>query len=135
MKINTIAAVTLGLVATSALAYAGAKYTQLVYITKNADGSGTMGGSLSSTRNSSDTTARFGCYYENFTAANGGYQYASCYGTDGSKSLSCSTTDPALTDTISKLTGDGYLWVQVDANARCVRVQIGSQSFTPPKLN
>jgi hypothetical protein len=123
----------MGVLATSAIALAGAKYLSSVYVVKNADGSGSMGGDLGSTRNTSDAVQRFGCYYESFTAGYGSYKYASCYGTDGTKSLSCGTTDPALTDTISRLPGDGYLWVQVDASGNCTRVQIGSQSYSPPK--
>ena len=92
-----------------------------------------MSGTLGSTRNTSDTVAQLGCYYENFPPAWGSYKYASCYGNDGTKSLSCGTTDPALTDTISRLSGDGYLWVQVDSAGNCTRVQIGSQSTAPPK--
>jgi hypothetical protein len=129
MKSHWAGLVTAGALMTSVLAYAGQKWIDPVYISKNADGSGSMGGTLGSTRNTSDTVKRFGCYYENF----GSYQYASCYGYDGTKSGSCGTTNPAITDTISKLQGDSYLWVQFDSNGNCTRVQIGSQSYAEPK--
>lgn len=122
-----------GVIAAAPLTYAGQKWVYPLYMIVNADGSGSMEGTLGSTRNSADTLARFGCYYENFTAAWGSYKYASCYGYDGTRSLSCGTTDPALTDTISRITGDDYLWVQVDNAGNCTRVQIGSQSFAEPK--
>ncbi|HEX4420771.1 MAG TPA: hypothetical protein VH165_22805 [Kofleriaceae bacterium] len=133
MKYRLMSLAAAGVLATSVMAYAGAKWISPVYIIKNTDGSGSMGGDLGSTRNTADTVQRFGCYYENFPPAWGSYKYASCYGYDGTKGLSCGTTDPALTDTISRITGDGYLWVQVDASGNCTRVQIGAQSFTPPK--
>lgn len=117
----------------SASALAGAKYVYPVSIAKNSDGSGSMYGTLGSVRNSADTTTRLGCYYESFTVANGNYKYASCFGYDGTQYLSCGTVDPALTDTISRLQGDAYLWVQVDANGNCTRVQIGAQSWAAPK--
>jgi len=132
MKTRLVGTLTLCVLATSAIAYAGAKWSYSVYITKNADGSGSMTGTLGSTRNSADTVSQLGCYYENLPAP-WNYKAASCYGYDGTKSLSCSTTDPLMTDTISKLTGDAYLWVQVDKNANCTRVQIGSQSWAAPK--
>lgn len=121
------------LVGTALVSQAGQKWVYPVSVIRQADGSGSMGGSLGSTRNTSDTIARFGCYYEAFTTAYGGYRYASCYGTDGTQSLSCGTTDPALTDTIAQLKGDSYLWIQVDAAGNCTRVQIGAQSFLAPK--
>jgi len=133
MKHRLIGLVAAGVLVTSAAAFGGAKWTSPVYVNKNADGSGTMGGTLGSTRNTSDTVAQLGCYYENFPPSWGSYRYASCYGYDGTKSLSCGTTDPALTDTISRLSGDGYLWVQVDNAGNCTRVQIGSQSWAAPK--
>jgi hypothetical protein len=133
MKYGLIGLVAAGALATSVTAYAGLKWVYPVNINKNADGSGTMDGTLGSTRNTGDTVARLGCYYENFPPAYGSYKYASCYGYDGTKSLSCGTTDPALTDTISRLSGDGYLWVQVDSAGNCTRVQIGSQSWAAPK--
>jgi hypothetical protein len=133
MKARLIGLVTAGLLATSVAAYAGAKWVSPVYVIKNSDGSGTMGGTLGSTRNTADTVVQLGCYYESFTSAFGSYKYASCYGYDGTKSLSCGTTDPALTDTISRISGDGYLWVQVDSSANCTRVQIGAQSWAAPK--
>ena len=129
MRKSLIGLAMAGVMATSVVAFAGAKYISSVYINKNADGSGSMGGDLASTRNNADSVSRFGCYYENF----GTYKYASCYGYDGTKFLSCGTTDAAVTDTIAHLAGDGYLWVQVDASANCTRVQIGAQSYTPPK--
>lgn len=129
-KLGLVAAL---LMASTLVASAGEKWTYPVYIYKNTDGSGSMGGSLGSTRNTSDTVQRFGCYYEHFTVAWGNYKYASCYGYDGTKGLSCATSDPALTETISRVQGDGYLWVQVDASGNCTRVQIGAQSFLAPK--
>jgi hypothetical protein len=133
MNMRMVGLVAAGVMATALVAQAGLKWTYPLYINKNADGSGDMGGTLGSTRNSADTVSRFGCYYESFTPAFGSYKYASCYGYDGTKSLSCGTTDPVLTDTISRISGDGYLWVQVDAAGNCTRVQIGSQSFAAPK--
>lgn len=129
-KIGLVAVV---LMASVLVANAGERWTAPVYIYKNSDGSGSMGGSLGSTRNTPDSYQRFGCYYESFTVTYGSYKYASCYGYDGTKGLACGTTDPALTDTISRLQGDGYLWVQVDASGNCTRVQIGAQSFYAPK--
>ena len=133
MKARIVGLVAAGVMATTLMAYAGEKWIYPVYINRNVDGSGSMGGTLGGTRNSADTVSRFGCYYESFTPAYGSYKYASCYGYDGTNYLSCGTTDPALTDTISRITGDGYLWVQVDNAGNCTRVQIGSQSFAAPK--
>lgn len=133
MRYRLMGLVAAGALAASVMAYAGAKTIYPVYVIKNADGSGSMGGTLGSTRNIADTVSQLGCYYENFPPAWGSYKYASCYGYDGTKSLSCGTTDPALTDTISRITGDGYLWVQVDNAGNCTRVQIGAQSWAAPK--
>lgn len=133
MKIHIFGLTAASIIAATPVAYAGLKWVDPLYLVVNADGSGSMGGTLGSTRNSVDTVSRFGCYYESFTPAYGSYKYASCYGYDGTKSLSCGTTDPVLTDTISRITGDGYLWVQVDNAGNCTRVQIGSQSFAAPK--
>lgn len=133
MRFRLFCLVVAGVIAAASMTYAGEKWVSPVYLIVNADGSGNMGGMLGSTRNSADTVSRFGCYYESFTAAYGSYKYASCYGYDGTKGLSCGTMDPALTDTIAHITGDGYLWVQVDNAGNCTRVQIGSQSFAAPK--
>jgi hypothetical protein len=120
-----------GLLASSA-AYAGAKWGYQVYVSPNSDGSGSFVGTLGSTRNTADSTSQMGCYYENLPAP-WGYKYASCYAYDGTHSASCGTTDPQQTDTISRLQGDAYLWVQYDASGNCTRVQIGSQSWAAPK--
>jgi len=133
MKSRLIGWLSVTVLATSAVAYAGAKYNYQVYVSKNADGSGYMYGTLGSTRNSSDTVSRLGCYYEGFTPTYGNYKYSSCYAYDGSKSISCGTMDPILNETISKLQGDSYLYVEVDKNGNCTRVQIGSQSYAAPK--
>jgi hypothetical protein len=132
MRYRLIGLVAAGAVATSVLAHAGAKWAFPVSIIKNADGSGSMTGTLGSTRNTADAAVQLGCYYESLPPP-WGYKYASCFGSDGSKYLSCVTTDAALTDTISRIAGDGYLWVEVDNAGYCTRVQIGSQSWAPPK--
>lgn len=111
-----------GILASSA-AYAGAKWVYPVSVSKNADSSGSFVGTLGSTRNSADTSNYLGCYYENFTAAYGSRQYASCAAYDGKTFASCGTGDPALTNTIEHLQGDEYLWVQFDANGNCTRCQ------------
>lgn len=132
MKSKLMGLVAVAAVAVSGMAYAGAKYGYDLYINKSADGSGSMYGTLSSVRNSTSTTSQFGCYYENFPTS-WGYSYASCYGYDGSQYASCGTTDPRITDTISKLQGDSYLWVEFDGSGNCTRVQIGTQSWIAPK--
>jgi hypothetical protein len=133
MKSQLMGLVAVAAVAVSGMAYAGAKWTSDIYISKNSNGSGSMSGTLGSIRNSSSTSTQLGCYYENFPPSWGSYKYASCYGYDGTQYGSCGTTDPAITDTISKLQGDSYLWVEFDGNGNCTRVQIGSQSTAPPK--
>lgn len=133
MKVRVLAFLTVASLGLVPVADAGQKWVYPVWVAKNADGSGSMGGTLGSTRNSADTVTRLGCFYESFTTAYGGYKYASCYGFDGTNQLSCGTTDTALTDTIARLQGDAFLWVQADAAGNCVRVQIGAQSYAAPK--
>jgi len=134
MRKSLIGLAMAGVLGTSLVAVAGLKYVSPVYVSVNPDGSGTMGGDLSSTRNSADAIARIGCYYENFgPPPYGPYKYASCYGYDGARMLACSTSDPAVTDTIAHLSGDSYLWIQVNAYGECTRVQIAAQSYIPPK--
>ena len=112
-------------------AHAGAQWIDTLYFAKNADGSGSVQGSLASVRNSiGDSVSQFGCYH---IAYPGGYQYSSCYATDGTHSLACGTADPTLNDTISKLQGDQYLYFAVDTQGNCTSVETGSQSMFPPK--
>jgi hypothetical protein len=121
------------LAAMSAGALAGSKSAYPVSIAKNADGTGYMVGSQASTRNSASPSATFGCYYEAFPPSWGGGKFVSCSGYNGTIFLSCSTTDPAIADTISKIASDSYLWVEVATPGICTRVQIGSQSWLEPK--
>lgn len=132
MKARMVWLVAAGVMATAVMARAGAKWAAPVNIHKNADGSGEMSGTISSTRNSADTVSRFGCYYERYTPTFGSGQYATCYAYDGFQSLSCGTSDPELTDTIARIAGDTDVWVLVDAGT-CMRVSIGMQSFATPK--
>ena len=127
----TAAAIALG--AMSDGARAGAKYFYPVYVNKAADGTGTLTGSLSSTRNSAGTTSSFSCFYEAFPPSWGGGFYASCHGNDGVNTIYCGTTDPAIANTISRIASDSYVWVQIASPGTCTRVQIGHQSQAEPK--
>jgi hypothetical protein len=124
-----IAAVVLSTLALVPDARAGARSTYQVYVARYADRSGWMAGTLGGTRNTGDSIVSFGCSYQN----DHGSRYASCYGYDGVTGVGCVTTDPSLTDTISRLSGDSYLGVSFDASGNCTSVQIGASSQWSPK--
>jgi hypothetical protein len=119
--------------AMSAAALAGSRSAYPVFISRAADGTGYMVGSQASTRNTADTAISYGCYYEAFPPAWGGGKFVSCSGFNGSISLNCSSSDPAIVDTISKIAADSYVWIEVAQPGVCTRVQIGSQSWLAPK--
>jgi hypothetical protein len=130
MKLYWTSVVAATIAATSFAAYAGAKYNWPVFINKNADGSGNAGGTLGATRNSGDSGRTLGCYYDTYAS---GWKSAYCYANDTRQFATCGTTDSVLLDTISKLQGDAYLWFEFDSQGQCTGVEIGSQSFAPPK--
>ena len=110
-----------------------AKYTDPIYVYKTWDGSGYISGTPASARNLGDTSVQLSCFYENYPPSMGAYRFATCYAYDGSQYASCSTNDPWLTETLSKIQSDSYVWVAFDKAGTCTRVQIGSESYSPPK--
>jgi hypothetical protein len=110
-------------------AQAGAKWVYAFTVSKNADGSGYSEGVLGTVRNSNDNVSYLRCYYEGFS----GNHYAYCYAYDGTNFLGCSTYDPVITDVVSKLQGDQYLYFAVDSQGSCTAVMIGSGSTWPQK--
>lgn len=128
-----LASAAVSVAAMSAAALAGSKSNYPITISKAPDGTGYMVGSQASTRNSADTVSTYGCYYESFPAAWGGGKFVSCSGFNGSISLYCSSTDPEVAETVSKIGPDSYVWVEVATPGVCTRVQIGSQSWLAPK--
>src|SRR5690349_13542694 len=80
MKLYWASLVTAAVAATSLSAYAGVRWSWPVFVNKNTDGSGNMGGMLGATRNSPDTTNYLVCYYDAYAA---GWKSGMCYGYNG----------------------------------------------------
>jgi hypothetical protein len=138
MKFYWTSLVAAGIALTSFSAYAGARWYWGVFINKSDDGSGNFGGTLGATRNWADPNPYLGCYYYTTSASGSsfgppGWKWAYCYGYNGTQFATCTTTDPTLMDTISKLQGDSYVFVAFDTGGTCNEVDIGAQSAAPPK--
>src|SRR5689334_20630559 len=88
----------------ASLAHAGTKFDFPITITKNPDGSGIFRGSLASTRNMPNVNAQMSCS----TGSSPDFRFAVCFGTDGTQSLICSTTNLALVETAASLAGDSH---------------------------
>ncbi len=111
-------------------AFAGAKITNPILITKNADGSGSFQGTLSDIR-AQAAYAWIYCFSYAWPGSGGNYSY--CYASDGSQGASCSTRDPNLVDKITRLAGDSYVYLAYDASGTCTTVSLGQGSWTSPK--
>jgi hypothetical protein len=110
--------------------YAGAKWQWGLTISRNADGSGDANGTMGSVRNSAnDTTSVMECYNYRYP----GYAGFVCEAWNATTSLGCSSTDPAMSDLVSKLQGDSYLDFRSDASGNCTFVQTGTGSEFEPK--
>jgi hypothetical protein len=116
----------------SLAAYAGIKGDVPVSVIKHSDGTAFMSGSLGSTRNSSSPRAQMGCYVSAFAGST--TRIATCFGDDGTSVLSCSTADPAMVDTISSMSGDSLLDIEIDANGTCTVFTVQNESWIAPKL-
>jgi hypothetical protein len=116
----------------SLAAYAGIKADLSVSLTKNSDGTAFMAGSLGSTRNSSSPSAQMGCHVAAFAGST--TRIASCFGNDGTSVLSCSTADPAVVETISSVSGDSLVDINIDAKGTCTTVTVQNESWIAPKI-
>lgn len=73
-----------------------------------------------------------GCYVSAFAGST--TRIATCFGDDGTSVLSCSTADPAMVDTISSMSGDSLLDIEIDANGTCTVFTVQNESWIAPKL-
>ncbi len=115
----------------TSVAYAGKTLSSPVTVHRNADNSGSMTGSLGSTRNSADTTSYLSCSTDR-------------YGT-GSPQMHCSATTAAgvggychsssaqLVTAIDSMPNDAYIVVSWDATATCTGISVYHDSRDEPK--
>jgi len=116
-----------GLLAATA-AWAGYKGTWPVYVdTLNR----TAGGSLGSTRNSTDSSQYIGCYTYAYSS---GSEYALCIAsTSAGAYASCWSSVPQIINVVRSLNGDGYVYFRYDTGGQCTYVEVQNYSTLEPK--
>lgn len=125
-KIVRSAVVVLGLLL-AASAFAGVRYDSPVAIYPS---SKWAGGSLGSTRNSADGISALHCSVQTGTSSSYGW----CWARDAAGTYAtCSTSNPALLDTMKGLKGDSYVVFYWDDSGACTSVYTYNGSQPPPK--
>jgi len=129
MKYRLMGFSVLTMLGSSLAADAGLRVDVPVQIIRFANGGGNINGSLSSTRNSLDSTTQLSCRYSVFQ----GTKLGSCFASDGVQTMLCIATDPNQIDTISRIASDSYVTIIVDATGVCQTIEIEAASWTAPK--
>ncbi|HEU4602127.1 MAG TPA: hypothetical protein VFS24_09170 [Steroidobacteraceae bacterium] len=118
-------------VALSAMtAFAGPRYSQpAVVITKNADGSGYVEGTLGGVRNSFNRIERISCevqrneYFDANGVAIGGLTVTTCQARDSkSQTVSCFAFDESLADALNGVGDDGLIGFRFNSGGNCTSV-------------
>jgi hypothetical protein len=132
LSLNTLAALSLGLVSSLAsAAHAGSKAVNNVYVDA---ASRVAQGDVGQARNSADTRQVIGCHVQSYRNASGEFEQASCSATDAAgNSYSCYATEAALVRSARAINGDSFVFFFGDAAGKCVNISVGLSSYYQPK--
>jgi hypothetical protein len=112
-------------------AHAGTREADATLIITKADASGEAFGALGSARNSSDTNQYIGC---DVAAFSGSGSSVHCFARDASgNGAGCSSSDPALVQSVSSLNSDSFLHFAFSPSATCTSIRVYTYSAQEPK--
>jgi hypothetical protein len=119
-------ALVLTICGTASVSFAGYRFNEMTWVSKNADGSGSFYGTYEAASGSTDNYQYVGCYFGTY----GGTSVA-CWASDstGNNYGYCQTNDPNLVQNARMVGLMTALYVQWDSTGTCTGISVNQSSY------